>query len=178
VARPFPALLPLVAFAFALGACAHDAAPAIEAPARVTVERPDVGPRAARSEPISPTDAGRAMADSELPGGWPAAIPVIDGGNITSPRSSASGKTTTLSVTIESTQSTDELFTFYDAKITAAGYEAISKTEAKARGIVTKSVAYQKGKHGADGFVNLTVMPSFTSKDRNAAMISVTRMKE
>lgn len=175
--RRLPVPLALAAFAFALAACARDSAPAIEAPARVTVERPDVGPRAARaSEPISPTDAGRAMADSELPEGWLAAIPVIDGGSVTRQQVSASTKTTTLSVTIESPQSTDELFAFYDEKLTAAGYEATSKTEAEAKGIVTKFGGYQKGEYAADGFVFLTVFPSFM--DKSAAIIFVERMKE
>jgi hypothetical protein len=134
------------------------------------------GPKAAGGG--GSTGSAGSIAGGKLPEGWPDAIPVIEGGSVKSQMSSASGKTTTLSATIESAQSTDDLLKFYSEKITAAGYKESSKTESKVNDSVTKSISYQKGKYGADGSVNLRVMPSFMSKGKSSAMISVTLMKK
>ena len=134
------------------------------------------GPKAAAGG--GSTGSAGSIAGGKLPEGWPDSIPVIEGGTVKTQMSSASGKTTTLSATIESAQSTDDVLKFYSEKITAAGYKESSKSETKMNDSVTKTISYQKGKFGADSFVNLSVMPSFMSKGKSSAMISVTLMKK
>ena len=73
--------------------------------------------------------------------------------------SSASGKTTTLSATIESAQSTDDVLKFYSEKITAAGY----KTRPFDR--ILKEVQSFFEVHGAEGTHPGGIHIEMTGKD-------------
>ena len=168
VDRPFPVPLPLVAFGFALVACAH-ASPAVEAPTRVTVDAPPRTAAIAASEPISPTRSSATYG--ELPDGWPAAIPVIDGGRVVSKMSSVIEKRTGLAATIESSEPTETLLAFYREKITADGYTETAHNELKADGLVLTSVAFQKG---AGAFVSISVTSSRSDTSTRTVSISVT----